>query len=87
MRKRDYILLAISVLALLLAVIDYGRGQTQIGPQQMKAPRVTVMTCTQIPSCAGLYLVDVITPAGTELKIVGSASANPGPVSDWSLVP
>jgi hypothetical protein len=77
-------LLSGSVLLLLHA-------QTRINPDQLKAPRVAVMTCakpaTPTADCTGLYYVDVITPAGTELKIVGTLQPEAVNAADWSLVP
>lgn len=66
-------------------------AQTRISPDQLKAPRVAVMTCTKAPTatadCTGLYFVDVVTPAGTELKIVGTVQPDVVNAADWSLVP
>lgn len=68
-------------------------GQTLVDPNQLKAPRVSVLSCTGDTSptsnCTGEYYVDVITPAGTELKIVGGLA--PGNIvldpKLWSTVP
>lgn len=103
---RDKILLTIAALALVALVAEFAKGQTKLGPQQVSAPRVAVMTCTKTPTapvtvtnpdgtitttpgsdCAGLYYVDVITPAGTELKILGTVQPAPVNAADWSLVP
>lgn len=77
-------------------------AQTRIAPDQLKAPRVAVMTCTKTPiapvtnpdgtitpgsDCTGLYYIDVITPAGIELKIVGTIQPQAVNAADWSLVP
>lgn len=69
------------------------RAQTRIAPDQIRAPRLAVLTCTKPASsgadCSGLYFVDLITPAGRELKIVGPAIADGVAINaaDWSLVP
>lgn len=44
-------------------------------------------TTTPGSNCAGLYFVDVMTPAGTELKIVGTVYPGVVNAADWSLVP
>ena len=88
------------------SVLLFLHAQTRINPDQLKAPRVAVMTCTKAPTpattvtnpdgtmttipgsnCTGLYYVDVVTPAGTELKILGTVQPGPVNAADWSLVP
>ena len=77
----------------LLSVANYLWPQTRIDPDQMKAPTVAVLTCNGATSptsdCTGLYYVDVVTAAGTELKIIGPV-ATAGATLDpkvWSVVP
>lgn len=83
--------LGVIAFAILLLWMTRASGQTKIAPDQLQAPRVAVLAChgsTPTSDCAGLYYVDLITPAGTELKIVGAVAS--GAALDpaiWSLVP
>jgi hypothetical protein len=48
----------------------------------------TGVTTTYTSDCTGLYYVDFITPAGTEIKLLGSIYTNPLPDPGfWSIVP
>jgi cobyrinic acid a,c-diamide synthase len=40
-----------------------------------------------VAECGGLYYVDVITAAGTELKILGTVQPGPVNAADWRLIP
>lgn len=57
-----------------------------IAPVTVTNPDGTTTT-TPGSNCAGLYYVDVVTPAGTELKILGTVQPGPVNAADWSLVP
>ncbi len=81
----------------------YGRdgvrlhAQTRIAPRQVSAPRLTVLQCTATPispkvGCTvdgTLYYLDLITPAGKELKLVAVPSTLLEPLDPavWSMVP
>lgn len=86
-----YIGLSVVFLGGLLCGYGVLHAQTRINPDQLKAPRVTVLSCVAVPtptsSCTGLFYVDVITPAGTELKLMAEPAAAAINPTDWSLVP
>lgn len=83
--------LIVLIAAAMCLLVRLAVAQTRISPDQLKAPRVAVMTCTKPPTptadCAGMYYVDVVTLAGTELKIVGTVQPDVVNAADWSLVP
>lgn len=89
--ERSTFVLACLTVLLLVFINSRAPGQTRINPDQLKAPRVAVFTCTKAPAatadCAGLYYVDVVTAAGRELKIVGTVQPEAVNAADWSLVP
>lgn len=79
-------------LMLLIAVFFWmlASAQTKVDPNQLKAPTVVVMSCsgtTTNADCAGLYYVDVVTPAGTEIKIIGARPDSQLDTTRWSIVP
>lgn len=93
--KRRVVLFSVFALALAWFGRDGVRvhAQTKVGPDQLKTPRITVLHCVEppetSPNCMDLYYVDVITAAGTELKLIG-APATQFDVIDptkWVLVP
>lgn len=98
---RDKILFVICALGLIILAVELARGQTRLDGGQLRSPRVSVFTCTKPPSividpvtgvqvvaeCGGLYYVDVITAAGTELKILGTVQPGPVNAADWRLIP
>lgn len=107
MTTRDRILTAIAVVALLLLAAEMAESQTQLAPQQMRAAKAAVLTCTKPPTlpatvtnpdgttvfkpgvdCASIVYIDLVTAAGTELKIIGvpatMTTINP---PDWTVVP
>jgi hypothetical protein len=89
-RMRDKLFLAIAALALAAVVAEFAKGQTQIGPSQMKAAKAVVLACanaTPASNCTGLYYIDIVTAAGTELKIMGAPATAPIDPAIWSVVP
>ncbi len=87
--------LGFSVFALVLAW--FGRdgvrvhAQTLISPSQLKAPRLAALQCSgslgSSSDCTGFYYLDVITPAGTELKLIAYPAAPTIDPTHWSVVP
>ncbi len=66
-------------------------AQTRIAPDQLKAPRFVALACvapaTASSNCAGLVYIDAVTPAGTEIKIIGAPVTVPIDPAAWSLIP
>jgi hypothetical protein len=66
-------------------------AQTKIAPGQLKAPRFVALACiapgTANANCAGLYYIDAVTQAGTEIRIIGAAPTAPIDPAAWSPVP
>jgi len=58
----------------------------QVGPVTVMNPDGTTTT-TPGSNCAGLYYIDVVTPAGTELRLVGSQAPAMLDAADWTSVP
>ncbi len=85
------VLSAIAALGLLALVAEFSKGQTQVAPAQIKAPRFVALACippgSATASCAGLVYIDAITPAGTELKLIGAPTTVPFDPTIWSLIP
>jgi hypothetical protein len=81
---------------LLMRGAEYLAGQTrktQVAPDQIKAPRFAALACvapgTANSNCAGLVYIDAVTPAGTEIKLIG-APPTAGFTFDpagWNLIP
>jgi hypothetical protein len=71
MTRGEKVLLVIGVVGLALVVVELARGQTQIGPQQMKAVKAVVLTCA-LPAVAP---VTVTNPDGTTTTTPGSNCA------------
>ncbi len=66
-------------------------AQTRIAPDQLRAPRFAALACiapaTANSNCAGLVYIDAVTPAGTEIKIIGAPVTVPIDPAAWSIVP
>jgi hypothetical protein len=82
-----FVLLAIYTACVAVALF----AQTSIAPNQLRAPRVSVLQCSGTTSlasdCTGFYYVDVATPSGTELKIIGTPATAPIDPAHWAIVP
>lgn len=88
---RDKIFFVIAALALVALVAEFAKGQTRVAPTQIQAPRFVALACvapgTANSNCAGLVYIDAVTPAGTEIRIIGAPASSPIDTTAWSLIP
>lgn len=68
-------------------------AQTKIAPAQLQSqPHFVALAClppgtASVSNCQGLFYIDLVTAAGTELKLIGAPIAAPFDPTMWQPVP